>query len=142
MKLILFFLFSAVRAASTDTEEDHPQILSEVELDQFLEVFNLPKVADPVEKKKRAEILKKNQEKVLEANKAFLAGNQTWREEINEFSHLTQQEFLASHTGLGLPPDNDTLASLASLSSPASLASLYTEERTGPLQGPRLTQLS
>ena len=135
MKLILFFIFSTVRAGSIEEKAD----LTELKLEQFLEVFNLPQVADPLEKQKRAEILKRNQQKVLEANKAFLAGKQSWREEINEFSHLTQEEFLASHTGLGLPPDNDTLASLSSLS---SLASLYTEERTGPSQGPRLTQLS
>ena len=83
MKLILFFIFSALRAGSSELKEDH---LTSLELDQFLEVFNLPKVADPAEKKKRAEILKRNQQRVLEANKAFLAGNQTWREEINEFS--------------------------------------------------------
>ena len=76
MKLILFFIFFALRATSSELEEDH---LTGLELDQFLEVFNLPKVADPAEKKKRAEILKRNQQKVLEANKAFLAGNQTWR---------------------------------------------------------------
>ena len=46
--------------------------------------------------------MKRNQQRVLEANKAFLTGNQTWREEINEFSHLSEEEFLASHTGLSL----------------------------------------
>ena len=114
MKLILFFFFSAVGAgsSSTEIEEDH---LNQLELDQFLELFHLPKVVDPVEKEKRSEILKKNQQKVLEANKAFLSGNQTWREEINEFSHLTEEEFLASHTSLGLATDNDARSSLSSL---------------------------
>ena len=114
------------RAGSTEeTEEDH---LTGLELEQFLEVFNLPPLGDPLEKQRRAEILKANQQKVLEANLAFLAGNQSWREDINEFSHLTQEEFLAAHTGLGLAPDNDSLASLA------SMASFYTEEQTEPLQ--------
>ena len=72
IKIILFFIFSALRAGSIEIEEDH---LTALELDQFLEVFNLPQVADPAEKKKRAEILKRNHQKVLEANKAFLAGN-------------------------------------------------------------------
>ena len=60
-----------------------------------------------LEKKKRAEVLKRNQQKVLEANKAFLAGNQSWRERINEFNHLTEQEFLHSLTVQA--PENDTI---------------------------------
>ena len=135
MKLIIFFIFCGVKAtASTDRDEDHHSKLTELELEQFLEVFDLPRLEEPVEKKKRAEILKENQQKVLEANQAFLAGNQSWREEINEFSHLTEEEFLASHTGLGLAPHNDSLASMA------SLASLHTEEEVEELghQGSRL----
>ena len=112
IKIFLFFILSAIGAESRELGEDH---LTDLELDQFLEVFNLPKVDDPREKKKRAEILKRNQQKVLEANKAFLAGNQSWREEINEFSHLSEEEFLASHTGLSLTLDNDTMSSLSSL---------------------------
>ena len=73
MKLILFFIFSTVRAGSIEEKAD----LTELKLEQFLEVFNLPQVADPLEKQKRAEILKRNQQKVLEANKAFLAGKQS-----------------------------------------------------------------
>ena len=128
LTLILFFIFSALRAESSEVGEDR---LTELELAQFLTVFNLPQVEDPVEKKKRAEILKKNQKKVLDANKAFLAGNQTWREEINEFSHLSEEEFLASHTGLHLAPDNDTRPSLSSLSS------LHTEEKSEELREDR-----
>ena len=80
LKLILFFIFYTARAGSTEIERSH---LSTLELDQFLEVFNLPKVEDPLERRKRAEILKKNQQKVLEANDAFLAGNQSFGEKIN-----------------------------------------------------------
>ena len=65
--------------SSEETEEDH---LTGLELEQFLEVFNLPPVGDPLEKQRRAEKLKENQQKVLEANQAFLAGNQSWWEEI------------------------------------------------------------
>ena len=70
------------RAGSTEeTEEDHLTGL-ELGLEQFLEVFNLPPLGDPLEKQRRAEILKENQQKVLEANQAFLVGNQSWRVEI------------------------------------------------------------
>ena len=124
MKLvIIFFIFSAVRAGFIELEKNH---LTALELDQFLEVFNLPKVDDPLEKEKRAEILKRNQQKVLEANNAFQVGNRTWREEINEFSHLSEEEFLASHTGL--VPDNDIMA---------SMSSLHTEEQSEELRDDR-----
>ena len=113
MKFLLFLIFFAL--GTTGHPDGGADYLNGLELDQFLEVFNLPKVYDPVEKKKRAEILKRNQQKVLEANEAFLAGNQTWGEEINEFSHLTEDEFLASYTGLIPSSDNSTLSSLTYL---------------------------
>ena len=129
IKLFLFFIFSAIGAESRELGED----LTDLELDQFLEVFNLPKVDDPREKKKRAEILKRNQQKVLEANKAFQAGDHSWREEINELSHLSEEEFLASHTGLSLSlslaPDNDTMSSLSSLHSEEQSAALNVQDQ-------------
>ena len=53
-----------------------------------------------MEKEKRAAALKQHEKEVLENNEAFLAGNQTWWDQINEFSDLPDDEFLASHTGL------------------------------------------
>ena len=68
--------------------------------DEFLEVFHKPPVDDPVEKEKRAAALKQHEKEVLENNEAFLAGNQTWWDQIDEFSDLPDDEFLAGHTGL------------------------------------------
>merc|ERR1711936_875193 len=68
--------------------------------DEFLEVFDLPPIDDPEEKVRRAETLKKHEQEVLENNEAFLAGNQTWFDEINEFSDLTDEELEANHTGV------------------------------------------
>ena len=95
----------------TEQLEDRAREMSQfgdLDVEQFLAAFNLPSIEDPVEKAKRSEILRRNQARVLAANKAFLAGQQSWSEEINEFSHLTDQEFREAHTGLitsGLPGD-------------------------------------
>merc|ERR1719219_1054301 len=64
--------------------------------DEFLEQFHKPPVDDPEEKEKRAEALKKHEEEVLENNEAYLAGNQTWFDEINEYSDLPEDEFEAT----------------------------------------------
>ena len=53
-----------------------------------------------MEKERRAAALKQHEKEVLENNEAFLAGNQTWWDEINEYSDLPEDEFEANHTGL------------------------------------------
>merc|ERR1719219_2350624 len=68
--------------------------------DEFLEQFHKPPVDDPEEKEKRAEALKKHEQEVLENNEAYLAGNQTWFDEINEYSDLDDDEFESNHTGM------------------------------------------
>merc|ERR1711953_1386117 len=79
--------------------EDTNQFLDLTE-DEFRKVFGLPQVDDLEEKGKRAETLKKHQQVILENNKAYLAGERTWFEGINEFSDIPDDEFIATHTGL------------------------------------------
>ena len=106
--LFLFILLSVGLSIglwqTTRDNEDINQYLDLTE-DEFLEVFNLPPVADPEEKLKRAETLKQHQQAVLEHNQAYLAGERTWYEGINEFSDIPDEEFIASHTGLIEDPD-------------------------------------
>merc|ERR1719290_237375 len=106
MKLVLLMI-TAVFTASIDRDEENLEDLADgmspfghLEEDEFLEVFDLPPIDDPEEKIRRAETLKKHEQEVLENNEAFLAGNQTWFDEINEFSDLTDDQFEANHTGV------------------------------------------
>merc|ERR1719347_1667841 len=107
MKFLSLLMVSAVFAATIDREDETLEELAEgmnpygdLDEDEFLEQFNLPPIDDPEEKEKRAAALKKHEEEVLENNEAFLAGNQTWWDEINEYSDLPDDEFEALHTGL------------------------------------------
>merc|ERR1711990_1262822 len=107
MKFLPLLMISAVFAATIDREDDNLEELAEgmnpygsLDEDEFLEQFHKPQIDDPEEKEKRAEALKKHEQEVLENNEAFLAGNQTWFDEINEFSDLTDEELEANHTGV------------------------------------------
>merc|ERR1719412_2348933 len=108
MKFISLLMISAAFAATIDREDgDKLEELAEgmnpygsLDEDEFLEQFHKPPVDDPEEKIRRAETLKKHEQEVLENNEAFLAGNQTWFDEINEFSDLTDDQFEANHTGV------------------------------------------
>merc|ERR1711936_676413 len=106
MKLVLLMI-TAVFAASIDRDDENLEDLADgmspfghLDEDELLEVFDLPPIDDPEEKVRRAETLKKHEQEVLENNEAFLAGNQTWFDEINEFSVLTDEELEANHTGV------------------------------------------
>ena len=74
-------------------------LLLNLTLKRFLEAFNLPPVNGP-KKKERRKTLKQHQQEVKKNNKAYLAGRRTWFEGINEFSHIPDEEFIATHTGL------------------------------------------
>merc|ERR1711863_257771 len=108
MKFLSLLMISAALAATIDRDDgDSLEELAEgmnpygsLDEDEFLEQFHKPPVDDPEEKEKRAEALKKHEQEVLENNEAFLAGNQTWFDEINEYSDLPEDEFEANHTGL------------------------------------------
>merc|ERR1712024_412398 len=106
MKLV-FLMITAVFTASIDRDDENLEDLADgmspfghLDEDEFLEVFDLPPIDDPEEKVRRAETLKKHEQEVLENNEAFLAGNQTWWDEINEYSDLPEDDFEANHTGL------------------------------------------
>ena len=73
--------------------------LNDMSLDEFEEHFGLNKTTDPEEIAKREEALKESEAMVKEANEKYENGEQTWFDEINEFSDLPADEF-QSHTGL------------------------------------------
>merc|ERR1712241_850267 len=106
MKLLLLLLVSGVLAASTNREDRVRKLAREmtdnVDLteDEFLEEFHLPPVEDPEEKARRAEALHQHQHEVLETNEAYIAGDKTWYDAINEFSDIPDDEFIRTHTGL------------------------------------------
>merc|ERR1719189_28707 len=107
MKFLSLLMISAVFAATIDREDDNLEELAEgmnpfgsLDEDEFLEQFHKPEINDPEEKEKHAEALKKHEQEVLENNEAYLAGNQTWFDEINEYSDVPEDEFEANHTGL------------------------------------------
>ena len=109
MKFFFCLIVSAVFAASID-REDVRGLTDNLELteDEFLEKFHLPPVDDPVEKARRAEALHQHQHEVQETNEAFIAGDKTWYDAINEFSDIPDDEFIRTHTGLvddSHPPD-------------------------------------
>merc|ERR1712241_164028 len=115
MKLAVLLLFvSAVLAASTNRDEVERvrklarEMTDNVDLteDEFLEEFHLPPVDDPEEKARRAEALHQHQQEVLETNEAYIAGDKTWYDAINEFSDIPDDEFIRTHTGL---TDNDRI---------------------------------
>ena len=68
--------------------------------DDFLKAFNLPSIFDTEEKNKRSEALKQHQHDVMEANKLYLNGPQSWFARTYSFSDLPDDEFKASFTGL------------------------------------------
>ena len=96
-------------AAPVDNEEvENIKLLLNQTVDEFLTTFNLPPIDDPQEKEFRARVLKMNQRVVLENNEAYLAGNTTWFETINEFSHIPEDEFIANYTGMNVEQLNNT----------------------------------
>ena len=101
MKFVFLLIVSAVSAASIDQEKVRG-LTDNLELteDEFLDEFHLPPVDDPVEKARRAEALQQHQHEVQETNEAFMAGDKTWYDAINEFSDIPDDEFLRTHTGL------------------------------------------
>merc|ERR1711988_1986203 len=114
MKLV-FLMITAVFAASIDRDDENLEDLADgmspfghLDEDEFLEIFNLPSIDDPEEKEKRAETLKEHEKEVLENNEAYLAGNQTWWDEINEYSDLTDEEFDRGLINKPLPYDEES----------------------------------
>ena len=92
---LLFFSFS-LAATLPSNLDDH----SNFSLEEFEEFFGHEHIKDPEEKAKRESALKANEDIVKKANEAFSKGEQTWYDEIYEFSDLPEDEFVASHTSL------------------------------------------
>jgi len=98
MKFLFLLIASGVFAASIDRNGLNSNL--DLDEDEFLDEFHLPPVDDPVERARRAEALEQHQHEVQEVNEAFMAGNKTWYDAINEFSDIPDDEFLETHTGL------------------------------------------
>jgi len=95
--LVLISLFSFALAGRLPSDfDDH----SDLSLEEFEEFFGHEYIVDPEEKAKRELALKSNEDIVKKANDAFAKGEQTWYDEIYEFSDLPEDEFVAQHTGL------------------------------------------
>ena len=95
---------SGSRACATGNVHFSPDldILDELSEKEFEEYFHEEKITDQVEFKKRSEALKNNEEKVKKANKQYIEGNSSYFDGVNEFADLTEKQFMAKKTGLGV----------------------------------------
>jgi len=93
---IFFFIFSSQAATLPDGVND----LNDMSLEEFEEYFGLDDITDPEEKAKHETALKEKEELVKEANEKYENGEQTWFDEINEFSDIPEDEFGSHHGGL------------------------------------------
>ena len=73
--------------------------MDNISLEEFETHFGHEHVTEPEEKTRRAAALKEHQEVVRRANEAYARGEQTWYDEVNEFSDIPDEDFIASHTG-------------------------------------------
>ena len=73
--------------------------MDEISLDEFETHFGHEHVTDPEEKARREAALMEHQDVVRRANEAYARGEQTWYDEVNEFSDIPDDEFIATHTG-------------------------------------------
>merc|ERR1712123_303571 len=92
---ILFFLVPCAFAASLDLDPE-----DDLDEDTFEEYFHLDPVTDPEEHQRREEALKENEALIKENNELYMAGFQTWWDEVNEFDDLPEDEFVSEKTGL------------------------------------------
>merc|ERR550519_3315188 len=98
LPIFLVFLLPIVSCApGLDSEEDDT-------LDDFENNFNLPKITDPVEKKKAEEALEEAEEFVKEENEEFVEGLKPWFAALNDASDLTKNQFEHEKTGNIDPP--------------------------------------
>ena len=91
----LFALAQATNTVPPDVDE-----LNNLSLDEFEDYFGFDHITDPVEKARREQALKESEDMVKKANEAYVNGETTWFEKINEFADLPKDEFEAEHTGL------------------------------------------
>merc|ERR1711892_1527442 len=90
-----FFLVPCSFAASLDLDPE-----DDLDEDTFEEYFHLDPVTDPEEHQRREEALKENEALIKENNEMYMAGFQTWWDEVNEFDDLPEDEFESEKTGV------------------------------------------
>ena len=94
--LVLVCCISACLAGKLPAGVDD---MDNISLDEFETHFGHEHVTEPEEKTRRAAALKEHQEVVRRANEAYARGEQTWYDEVNEFSDIPDDDFIATHTG-------------------------------------------
>ena len=100
MAMLVFAVVCLASLAQAKTVPPEVDMLNNLSLDDFEDYFGFDHITDPVEKARREEALKQNEEMVKKANEAYLSGEQSWYEKINEFADLPKDEFESGHTGL------------------------------------------
>ena len=96
MKLVVVCCISATLAGKLPAGVDD---MDEISLDEFETHFGHEHVTDPEEKARREAALKEHQDVVRRTNEAYARGEQTWYDEVNEFSDIPDDDFIATHTG-------------------------------------------
>ena len=85
------------KAGTIDTIDPHAHQTEE----EFAKVYNHEPITDPEELRLREEALAAAEAEEAMVNAAFLAGEATWVDKINEFSDLPADE-MDDHTGIML----------------------------------------
>ena len=110
-------------AQASNTVPPEIDQLNNLSLDDFEDYFGFDHITDPVERARREAVLKENEDMVKKANEAYINGEQTWFEKINEFADLpkdegeTHRQFferLNSHIRRHLTPANTAAAGMNS----------------------------
>jgi len=74
--------------------------LDTIDEDDFEEIFHVTPSANLSEEIIHEEVLEENEALIQDINEAYLAGNKTWFDAVNEFSNLPVDEFEQEKTGL------------------------------------------
>ena len=91
----LFLATELAKAGTIDTMDPHAHLTEE----EFAKVYNHEQITDPEELRLREEALAAAEAEEAMVNAAFLAGEATWMDKINEFSDLPADE-MDDHTGI------------------------------------------
>merc|ERR1719323_923154 len=100
MQLLVLVTACCVYSALGNILPEGVNNLTELSLEEFEEHFGLPNIEDDETREKHREALLNNEAVVKEANEKYENGEQTWFDEINEFSDIPEDEFGSHHGGL------------------------------------------
>jgi hypothetical protein len=92
--LLLYTMASGLHLSPGDLDP-----LDTIDEDDFEELFHVLPADDLSEEELREEVLEENEAIVKDTNAAYLAGEKTWHDAINEFSNLPEKEFEHAKTG-------------------------------------------